>query len=184
MAYVNSIDATASGNITASGQSVTVTLGSGQSSWNVQITGTFVATLVFEYTIDGTNYQKVSQRQTVTGWYGNTVTESDIARGTIFRGNASGGASFRVRCTAYTSGTAVVTIRCSSGEGAVFLNTFLESRSLDQYYTSVAGKNLLFGAVSNATALVGTGGPVASGAESAVRRPSLAGGRARGRARR
>lgn len=91
-------------NVTTLNQTVIINTAN-MGSVMVQVTGTFVATLSFEATIDGTNY---------FGWYGTSnqtvvpvqsITSPDQV---IF--NASGIQAFRVNCTAYTSGTAIVSI--------------------------------------------------------------------------
>lgn len=95
-----------SGSITANGQSITL-------AWReffnggvgVQLTGTFSGTLQFEMTIDGTTFVAVQATSVTTG----TVATTATATGVFFY-NVVGAQSVRVTSTAWTSGTAVVTI--------------------------------------------------------------------------
>jgi len=106
-------DATASGSLSAAAAATTLTV-NGTSSTAVQITGTFVGTLQFEGTVDGTNW--VSFFVTPNGTAA-TVT-STTAPG-VWQGKSGGFSIVRVRMSAYTSGTAVVTIRAGQGTGNV-----------------------------------------------------------------
>ena len=71
----------------------------------VQVTGTFSGTLQFEMTIDGTNYVAVQATSVTTG----TVATTTTATGVFFF-NVVGARNVRVASTAWTSGTATVTI--------------------------------------------------------------------------
>lgn len=95
-----------SGSITANGQSITL-------AWReffnggvgMQVTGTFSGTLQFEMTIDGTNFVPV-QTTNITNL---AVATTTTATGVFFY-NVVGAQSVRVASTAWTSGTAVVTL--------------------------------------------------------------------------
>ena len=69
----------------------------------VQVTGTFSGTLQFEMTIDGTNFVAVQATSVTTGAVATTATG-------VFFYNVVGAQSVRVTSTAWTSGTAVVTV--------------------------------------------------------------------------
>lgn len=114
-------DVTATGSITASGQSVVLDLSrGGVSSTEFQLTGTFVGTVVFESSVDGgTTYNSRVYRS--AGILNNLQT-STTTFPSEWRGNSAGMSHVRVRCTAYTSGTLSVSARGSTGTGAVFLN--------------------------------------------------------------
>jgi hypothetical protein len=71
----------------------------------VQVTGTFSATLLIEATMDGTNYTTYAFVNCASG-----ATETSITAVGQFRTELVGVHSVRVRCSAYTSGTAVVTL--------------------------------------------------------------------------
>ena len=95
-----------SGSIAANGASVAL-------QWReffnggvgVQVTGTFSGTLQLEMTIDGTNFVAVQATSVTTG----TVATTTTATGVFFF-NVVGAQSVRVTSTAWTSGTATVTL--------------------------------------------------------------------------
>ena len=74
------------------------------------ITGTFVGTLIPEVSVDGTNYYPISVAPTAGG----NAVQSITSIGS-WHTSVSAFADFRVRESAYTSGTAVVTVRLASG---------------------------------------------------------------------
>lgn len=71
----------------------------------VQVTGTFVGTLVFEATVDGTNYVAVAAKDLASGT-GALVTS--VTAPAILQIDVRGIKCLQARCSAYTSGTAVV----------------------------------------------------------------------------
>lgn len=71
----------------------------------VQVTGTYSGTLQFEVTIDGTNYVALPALNINTGAEATTTTGTGI-----FRFDVVGILMVRVRSTAWTSGTATVTV--------------------------------------------------------------------------
>ena len=71
----------------------------------VQVTGTWSGTLQFEMTIDGTNFVAVQTQNVNTSVIANTTTANGI-----FKFDAVGALTVRVRSTAWSSGTATVTI--------------------------------------------------------------------------
>lgn len=68
-----------------------------------QITGTFAATLTFEATVDGTNWVAVLATDLTAGTAASTATAVGLKRV-----DATGFTRFRVRCSLYTSGSAVI----------------------------------------------------------------------------
>ena len=108
-------DVVASGTITGNGQSVTTLELNGIGTAAIQITGTWVATLQFEGTVDGSNYVNINVRGTNT----NTLSTSTTANG-LFRTGIAGLRNIRVRSSAYTSGTATITIRQTAEASAVY----------------------------------------------------------------
>ena len=76
----------------------------------VQITGTFSATLQFEMSIDGTNFVAIIAESVTTGTQATTTTATGI-----FKFDVVGARIVRVRSTAYTSGTATVSLTCLAG---------------------------------------------------------------------
>lgn len=78
------------------------------------IRGTFVGTVVFEGTVDGTNYVSIPVI--------NQATQAFITAPTtvgVFVGSVTGFRRIRVRVSAYTSGTVVATIRASMADYAI-----------------------------------------------------------------
>jgi len=70
-----------------------------------QITGTWVGTLTFELSIDGTNFVAVQAQNVTTAVIATTTTANGI-----FKFDAVGALVVRVRATAWTSGDATVTL--------------------------------------------------------------------------
>jgi hypothetical protein len=71
----------------------------------VQVFGTFSGTLQFEVSIDGTNYVAIPATNVTSGVAGTTATGSGI-----YRFDVVGILMVRVRATAWSSGSAVVTV--------------------------------------------------------------------------
>ena len=109
-------DITATGTIAALNANVALAL-NGQSGSRVQITGTWVGTLQFEGTVDGTNWQSINAVQAGL----TTIPQTTTTNG-VFSPTPAGFAQFRVTATAWTSGTATVNIRASVGGGGTYLN--------------------------------------------------------------
>lgn len=137
-------DTKVNGSISANGATVSIDLGKFESSWSVQVTGTFVGILQTEVSLDGVNYIPVAYRQSQTGKLGNQITVPGL-----YRGSAGGVSTFRVRAIAWTSGTATITI-AGGNVGAIFCNTIQEVRELAQYYATGAGGRVSFNITSGA----------------------------------
>jgi len=71
----------------------------------VQVTGTFSGTLEFRMTIDGTNYAAVQATSVTTGTAATTTTATGV-----FFFNVVGASAVQVASTAWTSGTATITL--------------------------------------------------------------------------
>jgi len=102
------VENTGSGTISALNGAVTVTIPT-SSTVAVNITGTWVATLSFEASTDGTNFFTVLATPAAGGLAVSTTT----ANGAFVSG-AGGYLTFRVRASAYTSGTATVSYNADS----------------------------------------------------------------------
>lgn len=72
----------------------------------VQITGTLSATITFEATVDGTNWVAFNLLPAASTTAASTATAAGI-----WTADSKGIAGFRARCSAYTSGAPVVTVR-------------------------------------------------------------------------
>ena len=116
---VSRLDTTTSGSITAISQSVALTL-NGKSGVALQLTGTWVGTIQFEGTVDGTNWVAINGVFAGASTPGPTITANGIIRLT-----PSGLAQVRATSTAWTSGTATVSLRASDATGGTFLNQSL-----------------------------------------------------------
>lgn len=81
----------------------------------VQVTGTFVGTVVFEATVDGSNYVQLPAINPLT----NTIINTIAATGTVAMVGCTGFRQVRVRCSAYTSGTIVVAMRATAADFAI-----------------------------------------------------------------
>lgn len=82
------------------------------------ITGTFTATLTFEATVDGTNWFAWSAIANGANAGSTRNFASTATAAGIFQMNVAGFAAVRARCSAFTSGTAVVTAKTSSAQPA------------------------------------------------------------------
>jgi hypothetical protein len=110
-------DQTATGSLTST-TSVTLTSLGGLSTAAVQITGTWSGTVQFEGSIDGgTTWNLVNAQVPTTG----ALVTSSTANGN-WAVDVGGCSGFRVRCTIFTSGTIVVTVRGSIGESLTALD--------------------------------------------------------------
>ena len=113
-------DVTASGTLAAAAATVVLSVAGGMSAASAQITGTWVGTIQFEGTVDGTNWVPIN------GVYaGGTAPGPTISANGVVRITPSGLASIRLNATAWTSGTATITMRTGRGTGGTFLNQSL-----------------------------------------------------------
>lgn len=119
---------TNTGNITAVSQTVGVTGLVNQGTIQLQVTGTYSATLILEGTADGVNYNTIPILPPNTT--SNTISTS-ITGGTVGEWVASAASytAIQVRCSAYTSGTGVVTLRVSEAPGIVYLGNSIPTGS-------------------------------------------------------
>lgn len=88
----------------------------GTNSAVVDVRGTFSATLNMEATIDGTNYFSIPVFVPTTEIWQVNIT----AAGSYVGHLPSGCKKVRVRCSAYTSGAAIVALRGSTGDNIVY----------------------------------------------------------------
>lgn len=102
----------ATGSIAANAQFVEIPL-QGQSSATATITGTWVGTLQFEVTVDGTTW--VPALGILTGGSVTATTGTTLTANGSRAINTSGALRARVVATAWTSGTATVNLRAGCG---------------------------------------------------------------------
>lgn len=81
----------------------------------VDVRGTFVGTLVFEASVDGTTYVALPGINPLTNAFVNTIT----ATNTVVMVRVTGFRRFRARVSAYTSGAMVVALRASMADYAI-----------------------------------------------------------------
>ncbi len=93
----------------------TVTEINGCAAATVDIRGTFVGTISFQASVDGTNYIAVPGQNFLTEVLATTTTTT----GTFIIG-VTGIRKLRIIMTAYTSGTAVVAVRASLADFAIY----------------------------------------------------------------
>lgn len=134
-----------------------------KSGFNALIKGTFVGTLVAEGSQDGgLTWTATAWRQTLTGAVANTLNETMMRNGSAtLRGSCAGFTHYRIRLATLVSGSPQVTLITHPGVGAVFINTFVEIRSLAQYYASAAGGRVALNSMSGVVNTAVAGSPVA-----------------------
>lgn len=159
-------ETTTSGSITALDGTVTIRC-AGQGGVSVVLTGTWVATIVPEVSVDGTTYVATRFINSSTQAIGTSVTDN----GTYHVVNISGMYDVRVRASVYTSGTISVSMRGSeasvlTADAALTISaTDLDIRNLSSASDSVAATQsgtwtVQPGNTANTTAwlITGTGG--------------------------
>lgn len=119
-------DLTASGSITAINQTVPITSMNGMTTCNVQVSGTFSATLFVDLTIDGTNwFSPPGFGQPINDPSGLLFTNSSFTTAQNFQLSVAGAVGVRIRCSAFVSGTATINLRASAGGHVVSLGASL-----------------------------------------------------------
>lgn len=118
-------DVTASGTLTAAAQTVTLSL-TGHSGASAQVTGTWVGTLTFEASLDGTTWTAINAVSASTSSPQTTTTVNGL-----YRLTPAGTQQMRVNMTAFTSGSAVILVRASVGTGGIFANQILPTKITD-----------------------------------------------------
>jgi hypothetical protein len=119
------VDRTGAGSITGAGQTVALSA-VGLSNVAFQFAGTWTATLIFEGTVDNTNWFSIPGFQVGLGGGGITTLTTSTTHNGIYRVSAPGFLQVRVRCSAFTSGPATVTVEGSIGSISPVLNGFLD----------------------------------------------------------
>ena len=111
---IHSPDKQTVGTIDANGQMATLAL-DGAADWAIEVEGTFVGTLAIERSVNGTVFRPINAAQVGVG----ALTQTITAPGS-WVGYGGANTSIRLRATAWTSGTATVTLRAGVGGGAIF----------------------------------------------------------------
>lgn len=114
------------GTITANGEDVTLQL-TQASLVGIQITGTWIGTLAFQATIDGTNWDTVFVEYPPTDSTPLFVDTTGTTSNAIFIARTGPYTKFRTIATAWTSGTATVTYHSSGLESSQSTNWLLSA---------------------------------------------------------
>lgn len=85
----------------------------GLASLAVDVAGAMTATLVFEYTINGSNWYTMT-----VNVVGSSTTATGATAAGKWTGNVAGYSAVRIRCSAYTSGNPVMTLRAVLSGGS------------------------------------------------------------------
>lgn len=114
---INQVDVSTTGSLGALNAVATLNL-SGNAGFAADVRGTFVGTITFQGSVDGTNW--VTLAMMPAGSAANVASQTTTTAVGAFVGNAAGMLQARVQMTAYTSGTATVTLRGMQTTGMVF----------------------------------------------------------------
>ena len=112
-------DNTSVGTLALAAQTVVLPIG-GKSAVGIVITGTWVGTITFEGTVDGTNWNAINAVAASTS----TPQSTTVVNG-LFRLTPAGLFQVRAIMTAFTSGSAALTMRASTGTGGIFANQII-----------------------------------------------------------
>ena len=109
-------DTTQTGSINGSGQSVTFAVNA-QSTVGIQASGTFSGTILIKGSVDGSTYTPTTATNLSTGNPTSSITSS-------FTGqvNVAGFVSFQLTSVSWTSGTANISLRASTGISNIMLD--------------------------------------------------------------
>ena len=118
-------DVSTSGNLAAAAQTVVLAL-VGNNAAAAQITGTWVGTITFEASLDGTTWTGINAVSASTSTPQTTTTVNGL-----YRLTPGGLQQIRAIMSAFTSGTATVSMRASAGAGGTFANQILPTRNTD-----------------------------------------------------
>lgn len=114
---VNQAGVSATGSLAAANATVALSL-AGATGFALDVRGTFVATIVVEGTVDGTNWITLSV--VPIGAALNVAQVASVSAVGAWWGNANGLQQVRARASAYTSGSATIVLRAMQAAGLVF----------------------------------------------------------------
>jgi hypothetical protein len=148
---------TVSGSLAALNASVDGTTDlAAYTSVRLQITGTWVGTIQFQSSVDGTNWASrlLTQSGTTTINLVNSATTNGVVSGDI------GGRYFRTVMTAYTSGTAAITAVYSTAASPAVSNNvaLLAGTARIGYFAAGTTLSATLAATTNATNVLGSAG--------------------------
>lgn len=138
-------DVTATGTLTAAAQTVVLAL-NGNSAASVQISGTWVGTITFEASNDGTVWSGIN------GVFSASSTPKPTATiNGMYRLTPGGIQQIRVIMTSFTSGSAVIAMRASAATGGTFANQILPVNTDPKRIISFRGRATTFKTPGRAT---------------------------------
>ena len=130
MSIASDADNIASGTLTAAAQTVVLNVAT-KAGAAVQLSGTWVGTVAFEGTIDGTIWTTVNAVAASTSTPQPTTTVNGL-----YRLTPSGLSQVRANMTVFTSGTATVSMRAGGGAGGIYANQILPTKITDGVSTA------------------------------------------------
>lgn len=128
-------DISASGTLSAAAQLVNLPL-NGQSSANIQITGTWAGTIQFEGTTGGVTFDPINGVFSASSVPATTAT----VNGT-YRITPGALASIQARMSVFGSGSATIAIRASAGTGGTFANQVVPTKTIENGFVSVSNSS-------------------------------------------
>ena len=129
--------ANANGSLTASSTGVTVDTADCATAC-VQLTGTWVGTITFQGTVDNSNWVSLNGVAPTTGTPATTATSNGV-----YVVDVAGLQFMRAQCTAFTSGTIVVTILATEASGtSIAIDTLSVSSAVTSVIPGTAATNL------------------------------------------
>ena len=118
-------DTVASGSLAAAAQTVVMSM-NGCSSAAIMIAGTWVGTITFEASLDGTTWAAINAVSASTSMPQTTATVNGL-----YRLTPGGVQQIRANMTAFTSGSATLLLRASPATGGIFSNQILPIKNTD-----------------------------------------------------
>lgn len=141
-------------SLTALNQAQTFTL-QGEAGMSVQLTGTWTATVTFEASNDNTNWTTINVQRAGDNVISQTVINS--TNNDVYRVGISGFLYVRIRCSAFTSGTIVVTSATSLAASTAVLSAALPAGQAQIGAVSIAPASLIVSVTAGAgTAVTAT----------------------------
>lgn len=125
--------ASSTGILAGATQTVSLAL-TDESAGSVRISGTWAGTITFEGTLDGTTWDSINAVSASTSNPQITTTVNGL-----YRLTPASFSAFRVNMTAFTSGSATITMRATKGVGGIFTNQILPIR-IDQTADGITNK--------------------------------------------
>lgn len=110
---INVLNANLASGVATTGSTVATGTMNGVSTATIEVTGTFSETLLVQTTTDGSNWTTLPTITTISSG----ATAATITAAGNYQVPVPATAQVRVTCSAYTSGTAAISIRASTGSG-------------------------------------------------------------------